>query len=172
MFHLIRQTKYVINRPLFDRLTRLGLPSGCLEPSVGGRQLGTELLSLHMFSARVIQEDRPASKSSSAEALSPSPPPWTPTRELHKRKTLPKRMGHLLQMLEKEKEEESLSQLERPEFGPGDVLELKLSVPENKRRTTVFKGICIARRNRGWRTSFTVRNFIGSSGGIERSFPL
>lgn len=81
-------------------------------------------------------------------------------------------MGHLLQMLEKEKEEESLSQLERPEFGPGDVLELKLSVPENKRRTTVFKGICIARRNRGWRTSFTVRNFIGSSGGIERSFPL
>ena len=65
-----------------------------------------------------------------------------------------------------------MEQLQRPTFGPGDLLELKLSVPENKRRATIFKGICIARRNRGWRTSFTLRNFIGNSGGIERSFPL
>ena len=102
----------------------------------------------------------------------PPPPAWTPTRELAKRKTLPKRMGHLLQVLEKEKQETAQSQLQRPEFRSGDLLELKLSVPENKRRTTVFKGICIAKRNRGWRTSFTVRNFIGNSGGIERTFPL
>jgi large subunit ribosomal protein L19 len=134
--------------------------------------LGAELLSLRTFSAKSMPVDIQANKSSSAEPVSPSPPPWTPTGDLHKRKTLPKRMGHLMQMLEKEKEQESLLQLERPEFGPGDLLELKLSVPENKRRATVFKGICIARRNRGWRTSFTVRNFIGSSGGIERSFPL
>lgn len=26
-----------------------------------------------------------------------------------------------------------------PEFGPGDTVELRLSVPENKRRTTTFK---------------------------------
>jgi large subunit ribosomal protein L19 len=81
-------------------------------------------------------------------------------------------MGHLLQVLEKEKEDAAQEQLDRPEFGPGDLIELKLSVPENKRRTTVFKGICIAKRNRGWRTSFTLRNFIGNSGGIERTFPL
>jgi large subunit ribosomal protein L19 len=99
-------------------------------------------------------------------------PAWTPTRELQKRKILPKRMGHLLQVLEKEKEEAAQQQLDRPDFGPGDLIELKLSVPENKRRTTVFKGICIAKRNRGWRTSFTLRNFIGNSGGIERTFPL
>ena len=46
------------------------------------------------------------------------------------------------------------------------------SVPENKRRPAAFKGVCIARRNRGLRTSFTLRNFIGTSGGIERTFPL
>jgi large subunit ribosomal protein L19 len=99
-------------------------------------------------------------------------PPWTPSRELQKRKVLTKRMGYMMQVLEKEKENEAQAQLARPDFGPGDFLELKLSVPENKRRTTLFKGICIARRNRGWRTSFTLRNFIGSSGGIERTFPL
>lgn len=45
------------------------------------------------------------------------------------------------------------------------------SVPENKRRVTTFKGICIAKSNRGYRTTFTLRNMFGS-GGIERTFPL
>ena len=99
-------------------------------------------------------------------------PPWTPTRLLHKRKTLPKRMGHMLSVLEKEMEEEVRASRSFPDFRPGDHIELKLSIPQNKGRETVFKGICIAKRNRGWRTSFTLRNFIGNNGGIERSFPL
>jgi large subunit ribosomal protein L19 len=100
------------------------------------------------------------------------PPPWTPTKKLKKRKTLPKRMGHLLSVLEKEMEEEARSSSSFPDFKPGDHLELRLSVPQNKGRETAFKGICIAKRNRGWRTSFTLRNFIGNNGGVERSFPL
>lgn len=76
------------------------------------------------------------------------------------------------QTLESEREQELAAQLQRPEFGPGDVVELKLSVPENKRRVAVFKGICIARRNRSLRTSFTLRNIFGGAGGIERTFPL
>lgn len=55
-----------------------------------------------------------------------------------------------MQTLEAEKEAALASELQRPEFGPGDVIELKLSVPENRRRVTVFKGICIAKRNRRW----------------------
>lgn len=98
--------------------------------------------------------------------------PWTPTRLLEKRKTLPKRMGHMLMVLEKEKEEEARAARAYPDFKAGDMIELKLSIPQNKGRETVFKGICISRRNRGWRTSFTLRNVIGNSGGIERSFPL
>ena len=108
----------------------------------------------------------------SAEAPSAPPSPWTPTRLLNKRKTLPKRMGHLLSVLEKEKEDEARAAVSFPDFKAGDHIELKLSIPQNKGRETVFKGICIAKRNRGWRTSFTLRNFIGNNGGIERSFPL
>ena len=144
-------------------------------------------------------------------------------------------------------------ELQRPKFGPGDVIELKLSVPENKRRVMSFKvggrggvqgacaaggpqgrrrrrtaraegsaraaqdarpllrfgrregqprlpcpaallpccpaaqllllpnsaaahplsqGICIAKRNRSVRTSFTLRNIFGGAGGVERTFPL
>lgn len=81
-------------------------------------------------------------------------------------------MQHLLTTLEAEKEAALAAELQRPEFGPGDVIELKLSVPENKRRVTVFKGICIAKRNRSIRTTFTLRNIFGASGGIERTFPL
>lgn len=98
--------------------------------------------------------------------------PWTPTRMLEKRKTLPKRMGFMLSVLEKEKEEEAMKNKQYPPFRPGDMIELRLSIPQNKGRETTFKGICISKRNRGWRTSFTLRNFIGNSGGIERSFPL
>ena len=81
-------------------------------------------------------------------------------------------MGHLLSVLEKEKEDEARASGSYPDFKAGDHIELKLSIPQNKGRETVFKGICIAKRNRGWRTSFTLRNFIGNNGGIERSFPL
>lgn len=100
------------------------------------------------------------------------PPPWMPTRMLRKRKTLMKRMGHLMQLLEKERELEVLEEKKHPEFNPGDAVELKLVVPENKRRTTYFKGVCIAKRNRGWRSSFTLRNHLPGGGGIERTFPL
>lgn len=145
----------------------------------------TNLLSLRGFhrQAHAAQQSLAADASApqaatggggAAAAAAPGPPlpPWSPTRELVKRKTLPKRMGHLLQVLEREKQAEAQAARQHPDFSAGDFLELKLSVPENKRRTTVFKGICIARRNRGWRTSFTVRNFVGNSGGIERTFPL
>lgn len=99
-------------------------------------------------------------------------PPWTPTKDLPKRKTLPKRMQHLLQVLDREREIEAKSTKRFPDFKAGDVLELKLSIPENKHRVTTFRGICIARKNCGYRTSFTLRNVFGGSGGIERTFPL
>ena len=76
------------------------------------------------------------------------------------------------QTLEAEREAALAGELQRPDFGPGDVIELKLSVPENKRRVTLFKGVCIARSNRSVRTTFTLRNVLGGAGGIERTFPL
>jgi large subunit ribosomal protein L19 len=141
------------------------------------RQLSQPLTTLWGFKtfasqSPVLPQEAVAITEAAAVEGGTPPPPWTPTRALAKRKTLPKRMGHLMQLLEQEKEFEAREARAHPEFSPGDLLELKLSVPENKRRTTVFKGICIAKRNRGYRTSFTLRNFVGGSGGIERSFPL
>jgi large subunit ribosomal protein L19 len=98
--------------------------------------------------------------------------PWTPTSQLVKRKVLTKRMGYLMQVLEQEMEEQHAAKTNHPPFKPGDRLELKLVVPENKRKTTTFKGMVIAKSNRGWRTAFTLRNFIGSYGAVERTFPL
>jgi large subunit ribosomal protein L19 len=77
-----------------------------------------------------------------------------------------------LQTLEDERQAALAAELQRPDFGPGDMIELRLSVPENKRRVTVFKGLCIAKRNRSVRTTFTLRNLFGASGGVERTFPL
>jgi len=81
-------------------------------------------------------------------------------------------MGYLMQVLEQEMEEQHAAKTNHPPFKPGDRLELKLVVPENKRKTTTFKGMVIAKSNRGWRTAFTLRNFIGSYGAVERTFPL
>ncbi|KAK2080593.1 hypothetical protein QBZ16_000447 [Prototheca wickerhamii] len=98
-------------------------------------------------------------------------PPWTPTQLLQKRKTYMKRAGFMLSVLEQEKVEALNKERKIPEFGPGSVVELKLSVPENKRRVTTFKGLCIARTNKALRTTFTLRNFIGPA-AVERTFPL
>ena len=44
-------------------------------------------------------------------------------------------------------------------------------MPENRRRESRFTGICIARRNRGVGSSFTLRTVLANS-AVERTFPL
>ncbi|KFM23885.1 hypothetical protein F751_6853 [Auxenochlorella protothecoides] len=56
--------------------------------------------------------------------------PWTPTQELLKRKTYTKRMGHMLEVLERERVAQIMKERKIPSFGPGAVLELKLVLEE------------------------------------------
>lgn len=59
-----------------------------------------------------------------------------------------------------------------PWFAPGDTLRVKVKVVEGTReRVQAFEGVCIARRNRGLNSSFTVRK-ISYGEGVERVFPL
>jgi len=59
-----------------------------------------------------------------------------------------------------------------PEFSPGDTLRVNVKVTEGTReRIQVFEGVCIARKNRGIHSSFTVRK-ISYNEGVERVFPL
>jgi len=59
-----------------------------------------------------------------------------------------------------------------PEFSPGDTLRVNVKVVEGTReRVQAYEGVCIARRNAGVNSSFTVRK-ISYGEGVERVFPL
>lgn len=74
-------------------------------------------------------------------------------------------MSNIIQELENEQMTK-----EMPEFGPGDTLVVQVKVTEgNRERLQAFEGICIAKRNRGLNSSFTVRK-ISHGEGVERVF--
>ena len=59
-----------------------------------------------------------------------------------------------------------------PPFRAGDTLRVNVRVREgDKERLQAFEGVCIAKRNRGLNSSFTVRK-ISSGIGVERIFPV
>lgn len=57
-----------------------------------------------------------------------------------------------------------------PDFAPGDTLTVQVKVKEgNRERLQAFEGVCIAKRNRGLNSAFTVRK-ISHGEGVERVF--
>ena len=59
-----------------------------------------------------------------------------------------------------------------PDFNPGDTIVVNVKVKEKKReRDQAFEGVCIAKKNAGVNSSFTVRK-ISYGEGVERVFPL
>lgn len=59
-----------------------------------------------------------------------------------------------------------------PQFRAGDTLRVHVEIVDGvNKRIQVFEGLCIALRNRGMGSSFTVRK-ISFGCGVERIFPL
>ena len=59
-----------------------------------------------------------------------------------------------------------------PIFAPGDTLKVNVRVVEGTReRVQAFEGVCIARKNSGINSAFTVRK-LSYGEGVERVFPL
>ncbi len=59
-----------------------------------------------------------------------------------------------------------------PDFNPGDTIKVQVKVVEGQReRLQAFEGVCIAKKNRGINSSFTIRK-ISYGEGVERVFPL
>ena len=57
-----------------------------------------------------------------------------------------------------------------PQFAPGDTIVVSVKVKEgNRERLQAFEGVCIAIRNRGLNSAFTVRK-ISHGTGVERVF--
>jgi large subunit ribosomal protein L19 len=79
---------------------------------------------------------------------------------------------NIIEQLESEKVEQLTGGETAPVFAPGDTLRVNVKVVEgNRERIQAFEGVCIARRNRGLNSSFTVRK-ISYGEGVERVFPL
>jgi large subunit ribosomal protein L19 len=78
---------------------------------------------------------------------------------------------NLLKLIEK-KNIEKLSTHKIPNFKPGDTVKVHTKVIEGKNeRIQIFEGVCIARKNRGISSAFTVRK-ISFGEGVEKVFPL
>jgi len=58
------------------------------------------------------------------------------------------------------------------DFAPGDTVRVNVRIIEgDNERVQAFEGVCIARKNAGLNSSFTVRK-ISHGEGVERIFPL
>jgi len=79
---------------------------------------------------------------------------------------------NVIEQLEQEEIARLLAERPVPDFQPGDTLRVNVKVVEGSReRVQAFDGVCIARRNRGINSAFTVRK-ISYGEGVERVFPL
>ena len=79
---------------------------------------------------------------------------------------------NIIEQLEAEQVEKLADERPIPNFSPGDTLRVNVKVVEGTReRVQVFEGVCIARRNAGVNSAFTVRK-ISYGEGVERVFPL
>ncbi|CAL1384348.1 unnamed protein product [Linum trigynum] len=87
--------------------------------------------------------------------------PWQPRVKL----------GDVMGILNKRAVE--ASELERPipDIRTGDIVEIKLEVPENRRRLSIYKGIVMSRQNAGIHTTIRIRRIIAGI-GVEIVFPL
>ena len=79
---------------------------------------------------------------------------------------------NLLQTIEQEQVDKLVAERGVPEFGPGDTVKVSVKVVEGDReRVQAFEGVCIARKNAGINSNFTLRK-ISYGEGVERVFPL
>ena len=79
---------------------------------------------------------------------------------------------NIIENIEKEQMSKLMEGKDLPDFKPGDTLKVHTKVKEGDReRIQVYEGVCIARKNDGLNSSFTVRK-ISFGEGVERVFPL
>ncbi|XP_021762776.1 50S ribosomal protein L19-2, chloroplastic-like [Chenopodium quinoa] len=180
------------------RLTSDFVPSnirsfGSLSTIVSGRELGHECASKHgyaapsfalfsgsakfgaihegAFSEGLIHRCFSTAGTPAASITQDTTAPEADVPARIKFKRLDKTARHIMQILDKEAVEEVKGQREIPDIKPGYIIQLKLEVPENKRRITTIKGIVIARRNAGLNSTFRIRRLVAGV-GVESLLPM
>ncbi|KAF1318205.1 Ribosomal protein l19, partial [Globisporangium splendens] len=81
-----------------------------------------------------------------------------------------KRAAALLQQLNAEVVEKSLTEKDIDEFKPGDSVEVQYLLSRSSGKVQRVKGVVLARRNRGTGSSFIIRNHIGGYGYEQKIF--
>ncbi|KAE9606878.1 hypothetical protein Lal_00025888 [Lupinus albus] len=81
------------------------------------------------------------------------------------------KLGNIMGILHKRAIEASEKERATPDIRTGDIVEIKLEVPENKRRLSIYKGIVISRQNSGIHTTIRIRRIIAGV-GVEIVFPI
>lgn len=81
-------------------------------------------------------------------------------------------MTNIVQAFEKDQIETISENRRIDEFAAGDTVRVNVRIVEgNNERIQAFEGVCIARKNAGMGSSFTVRK-LSHGEGVERVFPL
>ena len=79
---------------------------------------------------------------------------------------------NLLQQIEQQQLDKLKATAKVADFAIGDTVKVNVKVVEGSReRIQAYEGVCIARKNAGSNSSFTVRK-ISYGEGVERVFPL
>ena len=79
---------------------------------------------------------------------------------------------NIIEQFEKDQIKSLVKGKKIPQFHPGDTVRVNVKVREGTReRIQGFEGVCIAKKNRGLSSSFTVRK-ISFGEGVERVFPI
>ncbi|KAH6818007.1 Ribosomal protein L19 family protein [Perilla frutescens var. frutescens] len=107
----------------------------------------------------VVEEDAESVESEEAEVL--DKPPSKPRIKL----------GDIMGILNKKAVDASENERPIPDLRTGDIVEIKLEVPENRRRLSIYKGIVISRQNAGIHTTIRIRRVIAGV-GVEIVFPI
>ncbi|XP_010481350.1 PREDICTED: 50S ribosomal protein L19-2, chloroplastic [Camelina sativa] len=81
------------------------------------------------------------------------------------------KLGDVMGILNKKAIEVSEKVRPVPELRTGDIVEIKLEVPENRRRLSIYKGIIMSRQNAGIHTTIRIRRIIAGI-GVEIVFPI
>jgi len=97
----------------------------------------------------------------------PARPPWRTNRH---DLLLWRNIMNLLQKFEQQQVDKLAATI--PDFAPGDTVRVNVKVVEGTReRIQAYEGVCIAIKNAGINSAFTVRK-ISYGEGVERVFPL
>ncbi|KAK4769729.1 hypothetical protein SAY87_030261 [Trapa incisa] len=111
----------------------------------------------------LIAEEAPEveAETGAEKAADEAKPPWKPRVKL----------GDIMGILNKRAIEASEQERPVPDLRTGDIVEIKLEVPENRRRLSIYKGIIISKQNAGIHTTIRIRRIIAGV-GVEIVFPV